>query len=416
MGVEKVGDAGVYVTPTISASLTPHTWSASECGVHSVEFMPLAVGSLFQRPSPLRHAVCPSLYCEDVPAEQERHPCSFYLNHRMLELRNLFFTRLIFHFEVLQPLTLPIFKGTTFKGRLGHALRDAQRQYEYCSYRCGMVMSEWPSQLFFRPRVPYAVARCLHTDPAISPPFVLEPPTTSQEHFEPHDVLSYALTFIGHTHNLIRLWIRAVEILCQQQGLGVRNERCGLRSVHDEQGNLIYEGATRRFCPIYASTYAEDFFAPRPPLSQLDLHFRTPLYLREPGEKGPARQFTEQHLRPLLHHLHHRLFILTQCYCRRPRHIDAQPTPDDIAPYDASAIHALLDDVRLAEASLEWQGWSYFHNRQKKRIEMGGLIGSIRLAGRLAPVLPLLELGTYLHLGKLNTAGFGSYRIEVPSA
>ncbi|MBK7847400.1 MAG: CRISPR system precrRNA processing endoribonuclease RAMP protein Cas6 [Zoogloea sp.] len=43
----------------------------------------------------------------------------------------------------------------------------------------------------------------------------------------------------------------------------------------------------------------------------------------------------------------------------------------------------------------------------------GGVIGSWRLTGEIAPFIPFLYLGQWLHVGKEATFGLGGYRLEL---
>jgi CRISPR/Cas system endoribonuclease Cas6 (RAMP superfamily) len=49
--------------------------------------------------------------------------------------------------------------------------------------------------------------------------------------------------------------------------------------------------------------------------------------------------------------------------------------------------------------------------RQKKRIEMGGLVGKVTYEGDLTDYLPLLALGELIHVGKGTVFGNGQYEI-----
>ena len=42
---------------------------------------------------------------------------------------------------------------------------------------------------------------------------------------------------------------------------------------------------------------------------------------------------------------------------------------------------------------------------------LGGALGSWTLSGELEPLLPWLQLGQWLHIGKNATMGLGQYRL-----
>jgi hypothetical protein len=44
---------------------------------------------------------------------------------------------------------------------------------------------------------------------------------------------------------------------------------------------------------------------------------------------------------------------------------------------------------------------------------LGGVVGNWTLTGELAPFLPYLHLGQWLHVGKEATFGLGGYRLQI---
>lgn len=80
--------------------------------------------------------------------------------------------------------------------------------------------------------------------------------------------------------------------------------------------------------------------------------------------------------------------------------------------------------LRPARMEAAWQGvevlpffWSYAEHRHRSRSGQGsqyinGMVGPLYLKGELAPLRPLLLLGTELHLGRRLAAGQGFYRLE----
>jgi CRISPR/Cas system endoribonuclease Cas6 (RAMP superfamily) len=47
-------------------------------------------------------------------------------------------------------------------------------------------------------------------------------------------------------------------------------------------------------------------------------------------------------------------------------------------------------------------------------MKLGGIMGSARYKGSLTPFIPYLKLGTYTHIGKNTTFGFGRYSLTNP--
>ena len=66
--------------------------------------------------------------------------------------------------------------------------------------------------------------------------------------------------------------------------------------------------------------------------------------------------------------------------------------------------------VRTTEGKLFWHDWERYSNRQKQRMPMSGIAGSVTYEGELGEFVPLLDICSKFNIGK-NTA-FGLGRIE----
>ena len=71
--------------------------------------------------------------------------------------------------------------------------------------------------------------------------------------------------------------------------------------------------------------------------------------------------------------------------------------------------------IELANDLTQFIKVSRWSSRQMARMEMMGVIGQFCYAGIPAPLLVLLSLGQWIHIGSNTTFGFGSYRFELSS-
>lgn len=67
----------------------------------------------------------------------------------------------------------------------------------------------------------------------------------------------------------------------------------------------------------------------------------------------------------------------------------------------------LAREVKIIDSNLQWEEQTRYSNRQKAKLQMGGILGSISYEGNIMPFIPFLELATLLHLGKQTTFGLG---------
>lgn len=65
------------------------------------------------------------------------------------------------------------------------------------------------------------------------------------------------------------------------------------------------------------------------------------------------------------------------------------------------------------EKDLQWRDWTRYSSRQGQTMTLGGVIGQWRLSGDIAPFLPYLHLGQWLHVGKEAAFGLGRYQLTL---
>jgi len=79
---------------------------------------------------------------------------------------------------------------------------------------------------------------------------------------------------------------------------------------------------------------------------------------------------------------------------------------------DAAALASHARGISCQPHHLNWHDWARESARQKKRIPMGGIIGSVQLSGDIAPLWPWLWAGQWLHVGKGAVMGLGRYQLR----
>lgn len=112
------------------------------------------------------------------------------------------------------------------------------------------------------------------------------------------------------------------------------------------------------------------------------------------GRLGVALEF---HV--LLRSLLRRLWLLGACHC------------GTLIRWDAKQLIEQANTIKTEQSALEWREWERYSTRQKTSMLLGGFQGSITFAGDLQPFLPMLLLGTHVHVGKGATFGLGQYEI-----
>jgi len=81
-------------------------------------------------------------------------------------------------------------------------------------------------------------------------------------------------------------------------------------------------------------------------------------------------------------------------------------------PVDFRELVEAAGAVRLLRNDTRWTRWSRYSQREDRRMEWEGLVGSVLYEGDLAPFWPYLVFGQWTHVGSATTCGLGGYRLE----
>jgi hypothetical protein len=291
--------------------------------------------------------------------------------------------------------------GSTFRRIVCHAsCRDA----ETCELR-----NVCPYTAVFQPFVPEESEKIsLNRD--IPRPFVIKPPLETKETYELGERLSFDLVVVGKIKDYLPYFIVTFKEL-SHAGLGRNRAPVELAAVANVGINgveeLVYTKETNLVRPpprgiswadlsSTGGSNGSSASAPAVPnqLSRVTLRFLTPVMLRADGliMRRPAFDALAKRLRD-------RINALSYFYCGAGLDIDFR------------AFGELAERIRLISDSTRWVEEARYSRRRAVTHDLSGFVGEATFEGELAPFLPYLRLGKYVHVGKNAVFGNGWYEI-----
>ena len=81
---------------------------------------------------------------------------------------------------------------------------------------------------------------------------------------------------------------------------------------------------------------------------------------------------------------------------------------------DFHKIKTVARTLNMTATELHWQDWTRYSSRQNDTMQMGGLMGEIRLSGNLEVFWPFLHVAQWTHVGKATSFGLGRIRLRWP--
>ena len=302
--------------------------------------------------------------------------------------------RLRFTVQMDAPVRLPAWPGSALRGLLGHGLRrtvcvTGQRDCGGCLLKTRCLYTR-----FFDVHLGLAGACCDRG--AIPHPWVLDLASLPSRSLAAGDRLAFHMVLIGEeAAGQLPYLVHALE-RAGQRGLGPHNAPFRVVTVEQETvlgvggWHALYEAGNAQLAPL-----ADVDVTPPPAHGHWTLQLVSPLRFKRRGRLvGPA-EFTPDHLWQLLQD---RWARLQACFGAGEGAAEGTWSPP---PAEA-----------LSVISLQWRDWTRYSSRQRTRMQLGGLVGSLRVdADALGGAWPWLWLGQWVHLGKQTTMGLGQYRL-----
>lgn len=298
-------------------------------------------------------------------------------------------------FQALDPIRLPDYAGSAWRGIFGRALKRlvcVTREpvcaecvlYRFCVY----------PYIFETPPDPTVGKLRKYT--AAPHPFVLLPDMASRGMISPGALLRLEVTLFGHGNRYLPYIIHALD-QAARHGIGRHNGRLALQRVDqvDAEGmdwqEILVPG--ERLAPRPAAT------VPVPPCpARLTLVLETSLRLKAEGRNLTPEGF--------------RFGVLFSSLLRRISLLTAFHTDTPLVT-DFAGLTRAARAIEVESMQLRWHDWTRYSARQDSLMQMGGLLGQVTLNGKdVAPFWPYLWLGQWTHAGKGTSMGLGRYRIE----
>ena len=293
-------------------------------------------------------------------------------------------------------------KGNVIRGGFGSAFRRIVchancREPETCELR-----HVCPYTAVFHPFVPEGSEK-ISRNRDIPRPFVIKPPLETKESYVPGERLSFDVVLIGKIRDYLPYFIvtfkelghvglgrdRTPVDLVGVESLGVKKDAA---PVYGRETNLVQppREALSWESIIHSNVHKNGLDS----VQRITLRFLTPTMLKVDGTVAQRPSFGT-----ILRRLRDRINALAYFYCGKGLEIDFKGLGDE------------ADKICTVQASVRWVQSGRYSRRRQVNHDLSGFIGEITFAGELAPFLPYLKLGEYVHVGKNAVFGNGWYEI-----
>lgn len=295
--------------------------------------------------------------------------------------------------------TLNAFKGSALRGAFGTALKKAvctirNHDCSTCILQQGCLFTKLFFELQNTKETP---------SQRLLKPYIIEPPLEEKLSYSKGETFSFNLILLGCFHEYLPFLLYAIEIM-GNQGIGRSTQNIrehasfSIKQVyafHNDATLSIYDTEKKQLLSIPPPSllsppvFSTDTNIKSDP-SNLKVQLLTPLRFKADNCFGGELSF-EQLSRLMLR----RITTLFTEFSKESFYLDYQKILEQ------------AKQIRVIDSTISWKDYARYSSRQQQALKLGGLIGTVRYEGNIAPFIPLLDLATLLHLGKQTTFGLG---------
>ena len=302
----------------------------------------------------------------------------------------------VFHCRFTSEARLPGYLGSTLRGGLGWALKRTscalRRQQcatcllrEQCAYAWIFETEQYQS----------GEDRIINARPH---PFILQPETLAFEEKQAGDELVFSLFLLDRANDLLPQIVYAVQLM-GQSGLG-SGRRYGLGRFMLEtitvEEDILYDGRKKVLHQIEKINKISIANNTEQEICSLQVFLQTPLRLKQHNRLKLDLPF---HV--LIRACLRRISALEEAY--------GGGEPD----LDYRGLVRRAEQIDTTVSNICWQELFRWSNRQRKKVSLSGLGGSITFQGEgVAEFIPLLRYGEQVNIGKQTVFGLGKISVH----
>ena len=295
-------------------------------------------------------------------------------------------TRLTATIQATQPVAWPHYAGSTLRGAFGRALRHASCITELPTCTACSLRQNCGYGVVFDPAPPLEPLHPSFRDGL--PRYFVQAPAIGAAQLGAGDTQQFTLVLLPGTQKRLGLIGYALRKAVEQEL--IKPGMFKVTDIREEEQAITLTTAP-----------ASDGNNPKPiHANTISLRWQTPLRLVQKGKPMMEPQQLDS-------------ITLIRALLRRQLQwcqLSQMPVPDSEALLQAAS------ECTLNSSNLRWYAIQRYSSTQNQKIPLSGLMGSAQLRGTaqaLQTLLPLLQLGEQLHIGKDIVMGLGRYQLSL---
>lgn len=303
-----------------------------------------------------------------------------------MNLTALPIARYQFSFDVIEPILLPDYAGSTLRGVFGRALRKIACMTKQVDCRGCPLYRSCPYTNIFE--TPAPENHHLQKFSQVPNAYIIEPPKWGRKLYQIGEQLTFNLVLFGRLIEQLPLIAFAFQRAFEYQ---VGGGKAKLSDISLFQPNFITLHSILNNGKIENHHTQIEVVGLN---KSLNIEIQTPLRLQENGKPLSVNTISKERF---LLSLAKRIQLLSEF------HFQSLDLNFELL---ISQLNNIKDNKKL-----EWLDWQRYSSRQDQKMKLGGVLGNWQFYNLSDEWQQLIYFGQWLHNGKNATFGLGKYQI-----
>lgn len=302
--------------------------------------------------------------------------------------------KFIFRFKIENDIQLPQFKGSMLRGAFGAAFKSTVciTKYKTCD-KC-LIKNQCSYFTIFETELDNNNLWFLNGIKKFPHPFIIHAPEQDKTFYKKDENFDIGLTILPKYSLMLPYFILTFQKM-GEMGISAKRHKIKLKkafSISNNGTDTIYDADSNFFKENF-NPYLINMNNHK--TEKIKLNFTTPLRIQDKSSLiyESEKITSEVIVRAVIRRV---LAVLNLFY--------NIPVPDNIPDFL---------DIKISQNNLTYQKILRFSNRQNKKMEFGGFLGSILLEGKnIYDFLPFVLLASNFNIGKNTAFGYGEFNVE----
>lgn len=290
--------------------------------------------------------------------------------------------------------SLPPFKGSTFRGVFGSALKRICCALRSNECRACLLAESCIYARVFETQIGTTAGQ----GSGSTHPFVIEPPLDTQTSFRAGDAFHARLVLFGWANDFLPYFIYTFQQMGEMgigRGIGEKRGSFRLLSVESAGCKVYSDDDQKLTAPSHQELLLDNCADRHEQVTTASVLLETPLRVKHQNRLQAELPF----------------HVLMRAVVRRIAALNTLYGAGEPA-LDYRGLIEKAQEVVTTRSSLRWFDWRRYSNRQETAMLLGGMTGEVVYHGNLKPFIPLLRYAEKVHVGKATTFGLGKIRLS----